>query len=250
MAKLIKFLFFLLVCSSATNAQERSVYGRIIDSTRHEGINGLIIQNKTSGQMVNSNNTGDFYIRAVAGDSLIVMDIGYERAGTIYDGQNRYPVIETKTQPIMLREVVITEKRWGELQNEINDFLNNPQNAGAIRKEILGNLVNSSTENSTPAVVGISIDGLYELWSKQGKLNRKVADLKYNDIKEFYVGLKYNRKTILQITKLDEHEIEDFMAYCKPNEDFILRATDYELTNKILACLKEYRTSRVFRRTK
>lgn len=248
MARFVKFLVFVFICTSGAFAQERSVYGRIIDSTRHEGINGLIIQNKTSGQMVNSNKTGDFYIRAVAGDSLIIMDIGYERAGTIYDGQNRYPVIETKAQPIMLREVVITEKRWGELQNEINDFLDNPQNAGAIRKEILGNLVNSNT--SAPGTLGISIDGLYELWSKQGKLNRKVADLKYNDIKEFYVGLKYNRKTILQITKLDDHEVDDFMAYCKPNEDFILRATDYELTNKILACLKEYRTSRIFRRTK
>ncbi len=248
MAKLFKLLFFVLLSGTAVYAQERSVYGRVIDSTRHEGINGLIIQNKTSGQMVNSNKSGDFYIRAVAGDSLIVMDIGYERAGTIYDGQNRYPVIASKTQPIMLREVVITEKRWGELQNEINDFLDNPQNAGAIRKEILGNLVNSNT--SAPGVLGISIDGLYELWSKQGKLNRKVADLKYNDIKEFYVGLKYNRKTILQITKLEDHEIDDFMVYCKPNEDFILRANDYEITNKILACLKEYRTSRVFRRTK
>ena len=248
MVKLVKLLFFVVICTVTAYAQERSVYGRIIDSTRHEGINGLIIQNKTSGQMVNSNKTGDFYIRGVAGDSLIVMDIGYERAGTIFDGQNRYPVIATKAQPIMLREVVITEKRWGELQNEINDFLNNPQNAGAIRKEILGNLVNSNT--SAPGVLGISIDGLYELWSKQGKLNRKVADLKYNDIKEFYVGLKYNKKTILQITKLDDHEIDDFMTYCRPNEDFILRASDYELTNKILACLKDYRTSRVFRRTK
>jgi hypothetical protein len=247
MAKFVKLLFFVLVCHTVSQAQERSVYGRIIDSTRHEGINGLIVQNKTSGQMVNSNQTGDFYIRAVAGDSLIIMDIGYERAGTVFDGKNRYPVIVSKTQPIMLREVVITEKRWGELQNEINDFLNNPQSAGAIRKEILGSLVNSNT--SSPGKIGISIDGLYDLWSKEGKLNRKVADLKYNDIKEFYVGLKYNRRTVIQTTKLEDHEIDDFMAYCKPNEDFILRANDYEITNRILTCLKDYRTSRVFRRT-
>ncbi len=232
---------------SGAYAQERSVYGRVVDSTRHEGIDGLIIQNKTSGQMVNTNKTGDFYIRAFPGDSILVVDLGYDRAGTTYDGVNRYPVIATKQQPRMLREVVISEKRWQELQDEINEFLRNPQSGGAIREQIIGNLLNT---NTTQPGIGISIDGLYELWSKQGKLNRKVADLKYNDVKEFYVGLKYNPRLVTQITKLEDHEVDDFMSYCRLSEDFVLRATDYDLTNKILSCLKEFRTSRIFRRTR
>lgn len=247
MVKLCKTFLFFLLFATVAKAQERSVYGRVVDSTRHEGINGLIIQNVTSGQMVNTNTTGDFFIRALSGDSIIVMDIGYERVGTVYDGRNRYPVIATRRQPIMLKEVVVTDKRRKDLQDEIDDFLRNPQSGGAIREEIIGNLLSPAT---TQPGIGISIDGLYELWSKQGKLNRKVADLKYNDIKEFYVNLKYNRKLVAQITRLEEHEIDDFMAYCRPNEDFILRANDYDLTGKILQCLKDYRTSRIFRKVK
>ena len=247
MVKLFKTLLFFLLIATAARAQERSVYGRVIDSTRHEGINGLIIQNVTSGQMVNTNTTGDFFIRALPGDSIVVMDIGYERAGTIYDGKNRYPVIATKRQPIMLKEVVINDRRRQDLQNEIDEFLRNPQSGGAIREEVIGSLLSPAT---TQPGIGISIDGLYELWSKKGKLNRKVADLKYNDIKEFYVDLKYNRKLVAQITRLEEHEIDDFMAFCRPNEDFILRANDYDLTGKILQCLKVYRTSRIFRKVR
>lgn len=247
MVKLFKLLFLLLFFGSSAYCQERSVYGRVIDSTRHEGLNGLIILNKTSGQLVNTNHTGEFFIRAFPGDSILIADIGYERTGTVYDGKNKYPVIATKVQPRMLREVVITEKRWKELQNEIDQFLKDPQSGGAIREEIIGNLLN--TQTSMPGI-GISIDGLYELWSKQGKMNRKVADLKYNDIKDFYVNLKYNRKLIIQLTHLEDHEIEDFMAYCKPNEEFILRASEYELNSKILSCLKEYRSSRIFRKTR
>lgn len=230
-------------------AQERSVFGRVVDTTGVElqGINNLIIQNKTSGQLVNTNANGDFYIRAVPGDSIFVADIGYERVGTIFDGKNKYPVIATKTQPRMLREVVITDKRRQELQDEIEEFLRNPQSGGAIREQIIGSLLNTNT--SQPAI-GISIDGLYQLWSKEGKLNRKVADLKYNDIKSFYVNLKYNEKVVAQITKLEDFEIEDFMHYCKPTDDFILRANDYDLTNKILNCLRDYRTSRIFRKTR
>lgn len=247
MVKLFKtFLFFLLLATVA-EAQERSVYGRVIDSTRHEGINGLIIQNVTSGQMVNTNKTGDFFIRALPGDSIVVMDIGYERIGTVYDGKNRYPVIATQQQPIMLREVVITEKRRQELQEEIDEFLRNPQSGGAIREEIIGSLLSPAT---TQPGIGISIDALYELWGKKGKLNRKVADLKYNDIKEFYVDLKYNRQLVAQVTRLEEHEIDDFMAFCRPGEDFILRANDYDLTGKILQCLQDYRKSRIFRKVR
>ncbi|MCD8538869.1 MAG: hypothetical protein LRY55_03210 [Leadbetterella sp.] len=237
----------MLFIVTAARAQERSVYGRVVDSTRHEGINGLIIQNTTSGQMVNTNKTGDFFIRAFPGDSIVVMDIGYERVGTTYDGNNRYPVIATKQQPIMLKEVVITDKRRQELQAEIDEFLKNPQSGGAIREEIMGRVL--ATEVTQPGI-GISIDALYELWSKEGKLNRKVADLKYNDIKEFYVDLKYNRALVARVTRLEDHEIDDFMAYCRPNEDFILRANDYDLTSKILQCLKDYRTSRVFRKVR
>ncbi len=248
MVKLFKTFLFLFLLSTVGYAQERSVYGRVVDSTRHEGINGLIIQNVTSGQMVNTNKTGDFFIRALPGDSIVVMDIGYERVGTTYDGKNRYPVIGTKQQPIMLKEVVITDKRRKELQEEIDAFLLNPQSGGAIREEIMGNLL-SPAASQQPGI-GISIDGLYELWSRQGKQNRKVADLKYNDVKGFYVDLKYNRQLVAQVTKLEDHEIDDFMNFCRPNEDFILRANDYDLTNKILLCLKDYRTSRVFRRVK
>ncbi len=245
MARLFKVLIICFLFASGAIAQERSIYGRVVDSTRHEGINGLIIQNKTSGQLVNTNTTGDFYIRAVPGDSIFVADIGYERIGTIYDGNNRYPVIATKLQPRMLKEVVITEKKWRELQDEIDAFLKDPQSAGAIREEIVGNILNTNT--SQPGI-GISIDALYDLWGKKGKMDRKVADLKYNDVREFYSSLKYNKNLVIQVTKLEDHEVDDFMAFCKPNEDFILRANDYELTNKILSCLKDYRTSRVYRK--
>jgi len=247
MVKLFKLTLFFVLLDTAAQAQERSVYGRVVDSTRHEGINGLIIQNTISGQMVNTNKTGDFFIRAQPGDSIVVMDIGYERIGTVYDGKNRYPVIATQRQPVMLKEVVITDRRRQDLQTEIDEFLRNPQSGGAIREEIIGNLLSPAT---TQPGLGISIDGLYELWGKKGKLDRKVADLKYNDIKEFYVDLKYNRKLVAQITHLEDHEIDDFMAFCRPGDDFILRANDYDLTGKILQCLKDYRTSRIFRKVK
>lgn len=245
MEKLFKLILLFVLFSLKTSAQERSVFGRVVDSTKHVGINALIIQNKTSGQMVTTNTTGDFFIRAFVGDSIIVMDMGYKRVGIKYDGNNRYPVIETKQQPITLKEIVVLDKRRQELQDEIDEFLRNPQSGGALRKEILGNLLTTPT---TQPGLGISIDGLYELWSKKGKLDRKVADLKHNDIKEFYVDLKYNKKMVAQITDLEDFEIEDFMNYCKMSDDYILRASDYDLTFKVLGCLKDFRTSRIFRK--
>jgi hypothetical protein len=132
-----------------------------------------------------------------------------------------------------------------DLHKEIQDFLANPNDSKAIRNEILKSMLNTNT--SQPGI-GISIDALYDMFSKEGKVNRKLADMQFQDAKSFYADLKYNKQVVAQITHLQEEDLADFMVFCKPTQDFILNATDYELTFKILKCLGDFRNTRIIRR--
>ena len=246
MAKLSLRLFFVLFfISTAALAQEKSVYGKVIDSKTEKGISTLNILNKRSGQVVATNEAGDFYMRATPGDSIIITSFGYDRYGIIWDGKDRQPVFKVKLQPIMLQELVVRDKKLSELHAEIQDFLANPNDSKAIRNEILKSMLNT---NTTQPGIGISIDALYQMFSKEGKMNRKLADMQFEDAKQFYADLKYNKQVVRQITHLGEEDLDDFMEYCKMSQDFILRSTDYELTFKILKCLGDFRTTRVIRR--
>ncbi len=243
--KKIFVFIYLFVFALSGFSQEKSVYGKVIDSSTKKGISTLNVLNKRSNQVVATNDTGDFYIRAMAGDSIIITSFGYNRKGILWDGKERNPVFEVKLQPFMLQELVVKDKKLSDLHKEIQDFLANPNDSKAIRNEILKSMLNTNT--SQPGI-GISIDALYDMFSKEGKVNRKLADMQFQDAKSFYADLKYNKQVVAQITHLQEEDLADFMVFCKPTQDFILNATDYELTFKILKCLGDFRNTRIIRR--
>jgi uncharacterized protein YxeA len=237
-------LFLIVICFSffKTLAQEKSIYGNVTDPYTKKGVAAISLLNTRSGQVVATNDKGDFYIRAVAGDSVLIQSFGYERKGILFDGKNKNVQILAKQQAIVLQELVVQEQSIQELNKEIREFLNNPQDSKAIKNEILKRMLN--TQTSQPGI-GISIDALYDLYSKEGKMKRKLAELSTQDARKFYVGLKYNKNKVASITKLDEDDLDLFMKFCKPNDDFILLATDYELTKRILNCLYDFRYRKI-----
>ncbi len=241
------FKAFIIILISIISAfgQEKSIYGKVIDDVTKKGINTLNITNKRTGQVVGTNENGDFYTRALAGDSIIITSFGYQRKGIKWNGIDKNPVFEVKLQPFMLQELVVRDKKLSDIHKEIQDFLANPNDSKAIRNELLKSMLNS---NTTQPGIGISIDALYQMFSKEGKMNRKLADMQFQDAKSFYADLKYNKQVVAQITSLGQEDLDDFMEFCKPSQDFILHATDYELTFKILNCVGEFRNSRIIRR--
>lgn len=238
-----KFLCLFFLCNNLY-AQEKSVYGKVTDPESNKGVANINILNKRSNQIVVTNDAGDFYMRAIPGDSILISSFGYNRAGIKWNGIEKNPVISAKLQPTMLQELVVTETKLTDLNREIKNFLANPRDPQSIRRSILRGIPNSNT--SQPAL-GLSIDAIYMLFSKEGKSLQKLEVKKYEDIKSFYANLKYNKQTVAQITRLEEEDLDDFMNYCKLNQDFILNANDYELTFSILKCLGGFRKSRIIR---
>lgn len=232
-------ILFLLAFGCELRAQEKSIFGHVIDAKTKKSIANINILNIRSKQIVVTNEVGDFYMRARMGDSILISSFGYNRKGILWNGADKNPVIIADQQAIMLSELLVKDKSLLGLNAEIVEFLSNPKNSQTMKKDIMKRMLNTNT--ATPGAIGISIDALYDRFSKEGKQDRKLADLNYEDTKKLFAGIKYNRNTVASITKLEGEDLDTFMNFCKPNTDFILEATDYELTLRTLRCLNDFR---------
>ena len=239
------FLFlpiFLLLSSVSIDVfgqiKNRTIYGQVLDKDTRNPLGSITVINKRTKQRTTTNEKGDFFIWAAVGDSLLCSSIGYADGGCLLDGTNNKPTIFLKRTAIQLEEIVVREKRAENLKKEIDAFLANPYGSQEIRQEIMRSML--STNTTTPGL-GISIDAIYDLFSKDGKSKRKLADLQMADARKYYAALRYNQNLVKFITKLNGLELDAFMRFCILPEDFILAASDYELTLEINKCLQEFK---------
>ncbi len=226
--------------------KEWSVYGKVINGSTSNPISSLSVTNLRTDHVVVTNSNGDFYIRAAEGDSLRISGIGYGQQTIYWDKKVGNLTVGLEQTAITLEEVIVKDKRSETIEREIKAFLENPQNAATMKRDILGNVVQLSGAGGLGGGAGISIDALYELWSKEGKEKRKAADLEYEELKRFYIELRYNPRKVSDITGLNDPELSEFMSYCKLADDFILKASDYDLTYQILLCYREFNNTTQF----
>jgi hypothetical protein len=240
-------LFASLLMSTHSLAQkEWSVYGKVINEKSERPVPSLTVTNIRTKRIVVTNDTGDFYIRAAEGDSLRVSGVGYGDRTVFWDKKTANLVIGLEQIAISLEEIVVKDKRSETLEKEIKAFLENPVNAATLKQDIMGNMIQTSGAGGLGGGAGISIDALYDLWSKDGKNRRKAVEMEYQDLKRFYINLRYNQQKVSNLTGLKEPEILEFMDFCKLQDDFILNASDYDLTYRIFSCLRSFNASSQF----
>ena len=229
-------IFFFLSFSSF--AQKTYVLGKAIDKVTGKPIPSATVVNKTTKQITKTSDNGNFLVRASKGDSIKISSIGYKNAGIAWDGVNMEPVIEMRQDAIALREVVVRDKRLEQIKKQIDELLATPEASTKLKWKDISNLINTNT--STPGTIGISIDGLYELFSKEGKSRRKLAAMKQEDLRKLLVEYRYNTEYISFVTKLKGQELKNFMKFCNLPENFVLTANDYDLTFEVYRCLEEF----------
>ena len=223
-----------------------SVYGKVVNEQNNRPLSSLTITNQRSNHVVVTNVSGDFFIRAAEGDSLMISGVGFGQTSFYWDKKIGNPTIGLKQQAIALDEVVVRDKRSETIEREIKEFLQNPHNAQTMKRDILGNMVNLSAAGGLGGGAGLSIDAMYDLWSKEGKANRKAAELEYQGLKRFYIELRYNKGKVANITNLSEPDLSEFMHYCQLTDDFVLNASDYDLTYQIMMSLREFNNTASF----
>ncbi|MGL4631806.1 MAG: hypothetical protein ACRCVT_11430 [Leadbetterella sp.] len=244
-SKWFSFLCFAIVPLFSSFGQDRSVFGNVRDPKTQKPVENICIANIRSRQITYTNKAGDFYLRALPGDSIIIQSFGYNRKGILWDGKSKEVQIFAHQQINTLPELIVYSKSTQELNEEIRRVFSETPDGDALKNQIIKDVFGMNATASGMPGLGISIDALYDLYSKEGKQRRKLADIQFLDLRNYYYDLKYSRGLVLQITHLEEKEISRFMDFCRPNVDFVLYANDYELTKKILNCLEAYNIRKI-----
>lgn len=225
----------LLCWSGSAWAQGKYVIGTVVDQATKQGVDRATVINKRSRQRARTNATGRFFMTLQPGDSLILTSQLYDRTGIVYDGTDN-PTIVARALPPMpyrvvdLAEVTVTGKRYEEVKREIQQVLDEP----TASKKVTGEQAFDRLAD------GAGVTLLYELFAKRPKTDRKAYYIMQQD-RRHALALERFRLLVEQSTTLKPDEIDRFFDFCDLEDDYLLKAEDYDLINTIQQLRNRYR---------
>lgn len=226
-------IFFFTLISIKALAQETSVAGIIFDADSKDRLSRVNVANLNTGSNTYNNINGVFTIEAKPGDRLVFSQV--EHFADTITVKDYIPLA------IYMRRIAIQLK-----QVNIFDSLPDPQKRLASKKrdfsKIYGSLANKDMFSLTPGIgVGLSIDALYNSFSKAGRNAAHLRETIEADYRDDVVDYRFNKGLVSRITGLKGFELTDFMAKYRPGYYFLANASEYEFINTIRNNLKRYR---------
>ncbi|AUD02709.1 peptidase associated/transthyretin-like domain-containing protein [Spirosoma pollinicola] len=225
----------LLGWSGSAWAQGKYVIGTVVDQTTKQGVDRATVVNKRSRQRARTNTTGRFFMTLMPGDSLILTSQVYNRTGILYDGQDNPTIIAQALPPMPYRvvdlaEVTVTAKRYEEVKREIQQILDEP----TASKKVTGEQAFDRLAD------GAGVTLLYEMFAKRPKTDRKAYYIMQQD-RRHALALERFRLLVEQSTTLKPDEVDRFFDFCDLDDEYLLKAEDYDLINTIQQLRNRYR---------
>ncbi|RZK50876.1 MAG: hypothetical protein EOO99_00405 [Pedobacter sp.] len=211
-------LSYCLCLYSKANAQSVPIKGFVIDKETKARLAKVYIYNPRISDGFYNNLKGEFTQEAKVGDTLFAALSGYALDTLIVKNQGTL-VFQLKPLSIRLNPVDIYGKK--PTPQEIYE-----QNIKDYKYKLaLGNTKNLFTVGS--GGVGLSIDAIYNLLSRQGKNARYLQQILEKDYKEAIIDHRFNPEYVKSILGHTNFDIKDFMLQYRPTYQFVLSASDY-----------------------
>ncbi len=216
----IVFSFLLLILLSCKLfAQNKVVNGFVVDKDSKLRLAKVYLFNGNNGQGIFNNNKGEFGLNVKQGDTIFAALQGYAMDTIVYKNQN-FMIFQLKALAILLKEVPIYGKRLtpkDRYAQTVKDY-----------KYALSRGSSKDLFNIGLGGVGLGIDAIYNLLSRQGRNARFLEKILEADYKESIIDYRYKPeyvKNVLGIT--DDVKLADFMGQYRPTYHFTVTASDY-----------------------
>jgi hypothetical protein len=89
--------------------------------------------------------------------------------------------------------------------------------------------------------LGSPITAIYNIFSKEAKSRRKLNEAIKNENIIKYAEIKYNRSLIGRITGLKDTKLDEFILKYRPETDYLLSATEYDVIGLIIQDFEYYK---------
>jgi hypothetical protein len=238
--KFSTFIFLLIICCAQLFAQTKPVQGFVVDKDSKLRLAKVYIYNPSNDDDgIYNNNKGEFITKAKVGDTIFAALSGYGMDTVVYKGQSAV-IFQLKSLSIKLKEVQI----YGKILTPAEQY-------SSKLKEYKYAIDKGSTKdmlNFGPRGVGLSIDAIYNLLSKQGKNARHLQAILEHDYHEEIIDYRFRPDYVKAITGANDTELNDFMLQYRPTYQFTLTASDYSFVLFIRNSFASYkRNPTIFR---
>jgi len=228
------FVAFILFFGLATSllAQTKPVQGIVIDKETKQRLAKVYIYNIRTGDGLYNNTKGEFSTYANPGDTLVAALAGYGVDTIVFKGQTA-AYFQLKSLGIRLRDVVIAQKRLTpqqQYEKSVSEY--RYQTMKGSSKDLL---------NLGTGGVGLGIDAIYNLLSRQGRNARHLQKILEKDYREDLIDYRFNASLVQQVLNIKETELTDFMQQYRPTYQFVLDADDYAFNVFIRNAYRSYR---------
>ncbi|MDP4188256.1 MAG: hypothetical protein Q8910_11065 [Bacteroidota bacterium] len=227
------------------SGQYKKVYAQVRDQDDNSPVSlaRIVIIKSKMGTL--SDSLGFFSLFVHRSDTLSISSIGYFTrkipASVFWGNYTSSPFILLQKRVYSIEKVTIYSLgSYQQFRQKVIDLKLpetpkfNPKAAVVERKD----LITLKPQASIP--IGSPITMLYNLFSKEGKSMRKLAELQQEENLQKQLEKKYNASIVRDITGLKGKEVYDFMKFCGIPNIFVLQGTDYEIYERINICYKEY----------
>lgn len=218
----MKFYLLLLFLSfkfTQIYAQTKSVQGFVIDKESKLRLAKVYIYNPSTDEGLYNNNKGEFTITTKVGDTIFAALSGYAMDTVVYKGQSAI-FFQLKSLSIRLKEVTVlgktptAQQQYAKKLNEYKSAL-----AKGNSKDLL---------NLGPSGVGLGIDAIYNLLSREGKNARRLQAILERDYHEAIIDYRFRPAYVKTVIDIKDADLADFMAQYRPTYQFTLSATDFD----------------------
>jgi len=221
--------------------------GRLIDSQTGEPVQFVHIYNQTQSNAMISDTLGYFSIPVHLQDLLVATAIGYYNlpvyvSDSIFE-LNRFHTLKMIPRIYNIKEVNVSI--LGTYDQFKYKFLNLdvPNTDNRINPSVLNDIMAGIDTTGVVQPPGIMspITAIYNLVSKEGKSLKKLKKIQEEEEFLKQIDYKYNNDILERITGLKGIELYEFISFCNFSRKYLLKASEYEITEKVLEKLSEYR---------
>ena len=199
-------------------AQEKGVSGFVVDKESKLRLAKVYIYNSATDDGFYNNTKGEFLASVKVGDTVFAALSGYAMDTVVYRGQSAI-VFQLRSMSIRLKEVSIygKQKTPQELyKSRLNEYKYQLDKGSS--KDLL---------NLGPSGVGLGIDAIYNLLSREGKNARQLQKILEKDYKEQVIDYRYRANYVMGLIDIKENDVQDFMLQYRPTYQFVLTASEY-----------------------
>lgn len=230
----MKFLLlvFMVGIAATSLAQDRVVEGIVFDKNTTERIAKVNILNTRNRQSVYNTLKAEYKINAQTGDQLIINKVGYFPDTLTVTTANTL-LIYLKPTSIQLRQVTI------------HDTALTPQKRYLATKQEYSKAYGSNAYRDPLSVspgsgAGISIDAIWNSFSREGRNAAKLQGIIERDYRENQIDYRFNKTFVANITGLKDPQLSDFMLKYRPGYYTVTNASQYDFVRSIRTNAKRY----------